>query len=304
MPSDNVTPEIWFPHLGFYFERVPRHVFSVGGFAIYWYALIIVVGIIAATALAMWWARKTGQNTEHYWELLLVGLVFAFIGLRTYYVIFNWEVFRGRPWWEIAFDIRGGGLAIYGGIIGAALAGIYISWRRRVPFSTLSDTAAPSMLMGQIIGRFGNFFNAEAFGGYTDNLFAMRIRVDRAAYTTPELMERAIVANGATYIQVHPTFFYEAAFNAVWLIAILLYRPYKRFAGEIIWLYFLGYGVARFFIEGLRTDQLPFFGTGLAASQVVSVAFVLLSLVVLTAGYVRASKPVAKKSSTRRRRRR
>jgi phosphatidylglycerol:prolipoprotein diacylglycerol transferase len=235
-----------------------------------------------------------------YIDLLLVGLVFAFIGLRTYYVIFNWELFRGRPWWQIAFDLRGGGLAIYGGIIGAVLAGVYIAWRRRVPFRLIADTGAPSLLMGQFIGRFGNFFNAEAFGGYTDNLFAMRIRVDRAAYTTPELMERALVANGATYIQVHPTFFYEAAFNLVWMLFLLLYRPYKKFDGEIVYLYFLGYGIARFFIEGLRTDQLIFFNTGLPASQVVSVIFIIISLGALLMGHMRARRPVPAKRRRRR----
>ncbi|MCL2602938.1 MAG: prolipoprotein diacylglyceryl transferase [Defluviitaleaceae bacterium] len=291
MPPDNITPEIWFPNLGFYFERVPRHFLSIGGFEIYWYAVIIVIGIIAAAWLGIWWAGKIGQNTDHYYELLLVGLVFAFIGLRTYYVIFNWEIFSGRPWYEIAFDLRGGGLAIYGGIIGAALAGVYVSWRRRIPFGLLADVGVPSMLLGQIIGRFGNFFNAEAFGGYTDNLFAMRIRVDRAAYTTPELMERAVTANGATYIQVHPTFFYEAAFNLVWMAILLWYRPRKKFDGEILYLYFLGYGVARFFIEGLRTDQLPFFGTGWAASQVVSIMFVIASLAALVVGHMRTKKP-------------
>ncbi|MCL2187458.1 MAG: prolipoprotein diacylglyceryl transferase [Defluviitaleaceae bacterium] len=300
MPPDHVTPEIWFPNLGFYFERVPQHALNVGGFAIYWYAVIIVFGIAMAALLAFWWAGKTGQNVDHYYELLLVGLVFAFIGLRTYFVVFNWDAFRGRPWFEIAFDIRGGGLAIYGGIIGAALAAMFISWRRRVPFFLLADTGAPSMLLGQIIGRFGNFFNAEAFGSYTDNLFAMRIRVDRAAYTTPDLLERAVHANGATYIQVHPTFFYEAAFNLVWMLILLFYRPHKRFDGEILWLYFLGYGVARFFIEGLRTDQLKFFGTGLAASQVVSVAFVAVSLTALILGYLQARKPAPTKKRRRR----
>ena len=228
--------------------------------------------------------------------------MFAFVGLRAYYVIFNWDMFRGEPWWRIAFGLRDGGLAIYGGIIGAVLAGMYIAWRKRVPFFLLADTGAPSMLLGQVIGRFGNFFNAEAFGTYTDNMFAMRIRVDRAAYTTPELMARAVEANGATYIQVHPTFFYEAAFNLVWMVILLLYRPHKRFDGEILWLYLFGYGVARFFIGGLRTDQLPFFNTGLAASQVVSVGFVLLSLGFIVMGHVNAGRPAAKALSKNQRR--
>jgi len=306
MPADHVTPEIWFPNLGFYFERVPQHIFSIGNFDIYWYAILIFIGIISATFLALWWAKKTGQEVQTYLDLLLVGFIFALIGLRTYFVIFNWDSFRGRPWWEIAFDLRGGGLAIYGGIIGAALAAFVISWRKRVPFYTLADTGAPSMLLGQVIGRFGNFMNAEAFGSYTDNLFAMRIRVDRAAYTTPELMERAVEANGALYIQVHPTFFYEAAFNFIWMIILLLYRPHKKFNGEILWLYFFGYGVARFFIEGLRTDQLPFFGTGLAASQVMSVAFVAVSLAFLIHGHIMARRPapVKETKNTRRKARR
>jgi len=298
-----MQPEIWFPNLGFYFERVPRHFISIGDFAIYWYAVMIVSGIILATLLALWWARKTKQDVQIYLDLLMVGLVFAFIGLRTYYVIFNWDAFRGQPLWRTSFDLRGGGLAIYGGIIGAALAGLFISWRKRVPFFVLADTGAPSMLLGQVVGRFGNFFNAEAFGSYTDNLFAMRIRTDRAAFTTPELWETAVEANGAWYIQVHPTFLYEAAFNLVWMIALIIYRPHKRFDGEIFWLYFLGYGVARFFIEGLRTDQLPFFGTGLAASQVMSVAFVIVALIFLITGYIYAGKPTTVTKNQRRKRR-
>jgi len=186
MPPDHVTPEIWFPNLGFYFERVPQEAFNIFGIGFYWYAIIIVFGIIAATALAFWWARKTKQDIDIYYDLLCYGLIFAFIGLRAYYVIFNWAEFEGRPWWQILFDIRRGGLAIYGGIIGAIFAAMYVSYRWRVKFMVLADTCAPSMLLGQVIGRFGNFFNAEAFGGYTENLFAMRIRVDRARYLTSE----------------------------------------------------------------------------------------------------------------------
>ncbi|MCL2363598.1 MAG: prolipoprotein diacylglyceryl transferase [Defluviitaleaceae bacterium] len=303
MPADHIQPEIWFPNLGFYFERVPQHFIMIGDFGIYWYAVLIVSGIILATLLALCWARKTGQDVQMYLDLLMVGLVFAFIGLRTYFVIFNWDSFRGQPWWRIAFDFRGGGLAIYGGIIGAALAGLFIGWRKRVSFFVLADTGAPSMLLGQVVGRFGNFFNAEAFGSYTDNLFAMRIRVDRAAHLPAELWENRIAANGAYYIQVHPTFLYEAAFNLVWMIALIIYRPHKRFDGEIFWLYFLGYGVARFFIEGLRMDQLPFFGTGLAASQVMSVVFVIVALVMLITGYIYAGCPAPISKNQRRKRR-
>ena len=306
MPPDYIAPEIWFPNIGIYFETVPRVFISPFGFDIYWYAVLIITGIILAAVMGFWWAGRTGQNIDAYWDLLLVGLILAFVGLRAYYVIFNWDTFRGQPLWRIAFGIRDGGLAIYGGIIGAIAAALIISWRYKIPFAVLADTGAPSMLLGQVIGRFGNFFNAEAYGGFTNNLFAMRIREDRAAIVLPELLLSEPI-HGAYYIQVHPTFFYEAAFNLVWMIVLLIYRPHKRFDGEIVFLYFLGYGVARFFIEGLRTDQLPFFGTGWAASQVVSVLFVAASLAALVVGHMNVGKTkqpsVIKKAPAKRRRR-
>ena len=277
-------PDIWFPNLNIWFQNVPQHIISIGPFQIYWYALMIVLGITCAALLAFWYARKTGQKVSDYMDLLILGVVLAFIGLRTYYVIFNFDQFRGGPV-SAVFDIRQGGLAIYGGIIGALLAGYIISRVKKIPITTITDTAGPSLALGQAIGRFGNFFNREAFGGYTNGLFAMRIQVDQAMYTTPELLERVYTFGGVDYMQVHPTFFYEAVFCFLLVTALVVYRPYKRFDGEMIFLYMLGYGAARFFIEGLRTDQLIFFGTGLAASQIVSVLFVVIAAFMLFRGY-------------------
>ena len=286
----NTPPDIWFPNLNIWFQNVSRYAINVGPVQVYWYAVMIVLGITCAALLAFWYANKTGQKVSDYMDLLILGVILAFIGLRTYYVIFNWDQFRGRPFMAI-FDIREGGLAIYGGILGALLAGFIISRRKGIPITTITDTAGPSLALGQAIGRFGNFFNREAFGGYTDNLFAMRIRVDQAMYTTQDLLERVYVFEGVQYIQVHPTFFYEAAFNFLLVTALIIYRPYKRFDGEMILLYMLGYGIARFFIEGLRTDQLIFFGTGLPASQIVSALFVVIAAVMLFRGYMGWSKP-------------
>jgi len=252
---------------------------------------MIVLGITCAALLAFWYANKTGQKVSDYMDLLILGVVLAFIGLRTYYVLFNLDHFRGRPI-SAVFDIREGGLAIYGGIIGALLAGYIISRYKKIPITTITDTAGPSLALGQAIGRIGNFFNREAFGGYTDGLFAMRIRVDQAMYTTPDLLERVYTYGGVAYMQVHPTFLYEAIFNLLLVTALVIYRPYKRFDGEMILLYMLGYGVARFFIEGLRTDQLIFFGTGLPASQIVSALFVVIAAVMLFRGYTGRNKPV------------
>jgi len=297
-------PDIWFPNLNIYFQRLPRVIFSIFGFEIYWYAVMIILGITCAALAAFWYAHKTGQKVGDYLDLLILGVVLAFIGLRVYYLIFNWDQYRGQPFFGVLFNLRGGGLAIYGGIIGALLAGIIISWRKKIPISTITDTAGPSLALGQAIGRIGNFFNREAFGGYTDNLFAMRIRADQAMYTTPELLEQAVDFGGVMYMQVHPTFLYEAVFNLLLFTALVIYRPYKRFDGEMIFLYMLGYGVARFFIEGLRTDQLIFFGTGLAASQIVSVIFVIFAAIMLLRGYMGWSKPTPAPVRRKRRRRR
>jgi len=286
MPPYNIAPDIWFPNLRLYFENVPRVVFSPFGFDIYWYAVFIVLGITAAYFLAVWYAKRTKQNPGDYLDLLLLGVPMAFIGLRTYFLIFNWDNYRGQNFFRVFFDIRGGGLAIYGGIIGALLAGVIMSFVKKIPFTRFADTCAPSLLIGQIIGRFGNFFNREAFGGYTDNLFAMRIRLDQAMGVRPDLLDTVIHANGESYLQVHPTFLYEAFFNLILMIILMVYRPYKKFEGEVILLYLLGYGIIRFFVEGLRTDQLMFFDSGLPASQIISVVFVVLSLALIITGRV------------------
>ena len=196
MPPDYIAPEFWFPNLGIYFERVPQHLISIGGFSIYLYAVSIVLGITAAYFLAVWWAKKTGQNQNDYTDLLILGVILAFIGLRLYYMAFNWDSFRGQSFIAAFLDLRRGGLAIFGGIIGAFLAGVIMSRKKKIPFSTFADTCAPSLLIGQVIGRFGNFFNAEAFGGYTDGLFALRIRLDRTRMPSHMLPEPFITHCG------------------------------------------------------------------------------------------------------------
>jgi phosphatidylglycerol:prolipoprotein diacylglycerol transferase len=292
MPPDNITPDIWFPNIGIYFDNVPRVLFTIFDFNVYTYAVVIFFGIVAAIALGLWWAKRSGQKIDDYIDLLVLGLPLAVIGLRVYYLFFNWDTYSGQNFFRVFFNFRSGGLAIYGGIIGAALAAAITGMRKNIPFATIADTGAPSMLLGQVIGRFGNFFNREAFGGYTDNFFAMRIRVDEvhgSPYISQELLDNVIYVNGAEYFQVHPTFLYESAFNFVLMSALLIYRPHKRFNGEIVLLYFLGYGVIRFFVEGLRTDQMMFFNTGLPLNQVVAVLFAVVSAALIIAGHLRVS---------------
>lgn len=291
--------DIGFPNIGIFFENVPRVLFTIPIIdrPVYWYGFMVVLGIVAAYFLGIWWAKKTGQKVEDYTDLLLIGVPLALIGLRTHYLIFmhpgvyNLQTFFGT---FLRFDQ--GGLAIYGGIIGAIIAALIISKRKKIPFTTIGDTGAPSMLLGQVIGRFGNFFNREAFGGYTDGLFAMSMRAEtvpgfpRGSHITEEMLEH-FNATGGTHIQVHPTFLYEAFFNLLLMVALLIYRPHKKFAGEILILYFFGYGVIRFFVESLRTDQMMLFDTGLPVNQVLAALFAVVSAALIIAGHVRARRP-------------
>jgi len=296
----NSAPDIWFPNLGIRLNSVPRYLIGNNPdlsiiyapnfpMNIYLYAIAIITGIVSAYFLAAWYAKKSGQRVEDYLDLLILGVIMAFIGLRLYFVIFNWNSLnQGQGFFAVFFDIRGGGLAIFGGIIGAILAGIIIGWRKKIPFVTLADTSAPSLLLGQVIGRWGNFFNREAFGSYSDGLFAMRIRIDQAHYTTQELWDTAVVTYyGVDYFQVHPTFFYEAGLNFILMIALILYRPFKKFNGEVILLYFMGYGIIRFFVEGLRTDQMIFANTGIPLNQITAALFALISAGLIIRGHIK-----------------
>jgi len=286
MPNHYAIYDISFPNLGISFEAVPRVLFSPFGFDIFMYAFCIVLGIIAAYFLAIWWAKKSGQKPEDYSDLLLIGVPLAIVGLRLYYLIFNWNRYSGQNFLHVFFQFRDGGLAIYGGIIGATLAAFIVSRRKKIPFTTLADTAAPSLPLGQAIGRFGNFFNREAFGGHTENLFAMQIRADQTfAPITQEIRENAIHAQGIEFFTVHPTFLYESFFNLILMAALLIYRPHKRFSGEILLLYFAGYGVIRFFIEALRTDQMMF--AGLPLNRLMAAIFVIVSIGLLILGHLK-----------------
>ncbi|MCL1999656.1 MAG: prolipoprotein diacylglyceryl transferase [Turicibacter sp.] len=255
-----MTPDIWFPHLGIELNNVSRLAFSVFGFGIYWYAIFVMIGIFVGYQTAIREAKRTGQRREDYTDLLMVGVISAIVGLRLFYVLFNLEYFYNDPI-RIITGIRDGGLAIFGGIISSIVAVSIFAKKRKLNAWVVLDTCAPSFAIGQVIGRWGNFFNREAFGSFTDNLFAMRIvREQAGAALTPDILDNIVIHQTTTgiveYIQVHPTFFYESMANLAIFIALTIYRPHKRFNSEIFWLYLTGYGFVRFLIEGLRVDQL------------------------------------------------
>ena len=271
-----------FPNLGIHLPHVIKS-FSVFGYEIALYGITMALGILAGLYVATWMAKKTGQNPDDYVNIALLGIVLGLLGARTYYVVFSWDYYKGHL--NEILDFRGGGLALYGSLIGAVLAVLIYCGVKKLKIPLILDTACLGMVTGQVVGRWGNFFNREAFGGYTNNLLAMRLPIDavRATEVTQQMKEHAQVIDGVTYIQVHPTFLYESLWNLAVLIVLVIItlRHLKRFHGEIFLGYLMLYGIGRFWIEGLRTDQLRFWGTQIAVSQVLAAILAVCSAVLI-----------------------
>ncbi len=278
---------IQFPHLGIRLEHVIKSV-SIGGFEIACYGMVLAAAMATGILLTMRVARKTGQDADAYFDLGIIAIIVSVICARIYYVVFSWSYYRVHP--AEIFNLRGGGLAIYGGVIGGVLTVFVFARVRRMSFFRLLDTAAVGLVWGQMVGRWGNFFNREAFGEYTDGLLAMRLpAADVRSYEITELMRRHMqTIGGVDYIQVHPTFLYESLWN-LGVLAVLLLLTFlvkKRFDGMVFLFYLLLYGTGRFWIEGLRTDQLLLPGSGLPVSQVLSGILVLAAAALLITGTI------------------
>lgn len=260
---------IAFPHLGIYLDSVPKS-FTVFGFTIALYGVVIAIGMGAGLFLALQVAKKYGYDTERVWDFFLYGIIFGLIGARIYYVVFAWDYYKN----DLAsiFNLRKGGLAIYGGVIAAFLALFIFCRKKKINYFAMIDICVPGLALGQAIGRWGNFFNREAFGEYTNGLFAMRLKVSEVnpANITDMMREHMQTIDGVSYIQVHPTFLYESLWNVGVLILILVLIKKKKFNGEIFILYMVGYALGRVWIEGLRTDQLQIGSTGIAVSQMLA----------------------------------
>lgn len=266
-----------FPNLHIFLEDVGKNI-MIGDFAIAYYGIVIALGMMGGVLLATHIAKKSGQNTDDYYDIALYAIVCAVIGARLYYVAFQWDYYSQDL--SRIFNIREGGLAIYGGVIAAVIT-VYICTRiKKLDFGLVADTAGPGLILGQCIGRWGNFFNREAFGGYCDNLFAMQLPVSavRNSEITAELRDNIMIVDGISYIQVHPTFLYESLWNLGLLILLLVYWKHRKFNGEIFLLYLFGYGIGRFWIESLRTDQLLLPGIGYPASKALAACMVIGSL--------------------------
>ena len=203
------------------------------------YGMIIGLGILVGIFIAAAEAKRTGQKEEDYFDLSIYAVIFSIIGARLYYVAFSWDMYKDNL--KNIFNIREGGLAIYGGVIAAVITVVIFAKIKKLSAAVIFDTACLGLIAGQMIGRWGNFFNREAFGEYTDSLLAMRLPLDavRSSDVTDLMREHMETVNGVSYIQVHPTYLYESLWCLMVLVLLLLYRKHKKFDGEVFLLYLL-----------------------------------------------------------------
>lgn len=269
-------PEIWFPNLGIEINKLNNVAFSLFGRDIYWYGIFIGLGVLSGLLLVLHEAKRTNQDTEMYLDFALYAVIFSVIGARLYYVLFSWSYYS-QDLMQI-FNFREGGLAIYGAVIGGTLTAIIYCKIKKLDFFLLADSTVPSLILGQILGRWGNFFNREAFGDFTNNIFAMRYQLSqvRVGDVSTRTMDNLVNVNGIDYIQVHPTFLYESLWNIGVFCILQYFLRHKKFNGQVMALYFLGYGLGRVWIEGLRTDQLLI--GSFPVSQLLSGILVLASI--------------------------
>lgn len=276
--NTKVGYDLAFPNLGIFITNL-KNTITIGNFTIAYYGIIIALGMLIAFTVVTKIAKRLGIDDDLFYDIFIIVIVFGIIGARAYYVIFRWDYYQIRP--HEILDIRAGGLAVFGGILlaGTAIV-IYCIWKK-INFLKVLDLTMIGVVLGQAIGRYGNFFNMEAFGDYTNNLFAMRMRaeyIDTSNITFTQALN-TITENGIDYIQAHPTFLYESTLNII-LFGVLVYIVSKRykFDGQILASYLIGYGIIRFFVESLRTDSLML--GNFRVSQIVAILCVIFGLVI------------------------
>lgn len=293
--SDYTT--VLFPGLGWSFE-VPSVAFTIGNYSIKWYGIIIAFGFSLAVLYGGYYAKKWKMSLDGMTDVLIYGTLFGIIGARLYYVAFEWESYKDNLW-DI-FKIWEGGIAIYGGIIGALIGAAIACKVSKVDFRNLLDLGGLGLLIGQGIGRWGNFMNQEAFGTNTSTaLFRMSSsKITNTLISQQQvLLEKGIEVD--PYVPVHPTFLYESLWCLLGFVILhFICRKHRKFKGQIFMMYGVWYGLERMVVEGMRTDSLYFPNTTIRVSQVLSALIVLGFLIALIVDFVRLKKGTLPKSAT------
>ena len=269
-----------FPGLGWEIP-ISRVAVSIGSLEIYWYGVIIAVGFGLGLWVYLSHNRSCGIHPDEGLDIILWSMLGAIVGARAYYVAFQWDHYKDNL--KEIFNLRGGGLAIYGGIIGALIVAFIVCRSKKLPMLPVADAAFPGVMLGQAIGRWGNFFNMEAFGtnttlpwGMTSDTISNYLSRHQAA-----LLAQGVVVDPA--MPVHPTFLYESLWNFIGLIVlyILLRRGKRQYDGQFFCLYIFWYGLGRAWVEGLRTDSLYIGSTDIRVSQLLAAISALAAAVIL-----------------------
>lgn len=260
---------IRFPNLDLAFDLVPRS-FYIFGTEFTIYGVLIAIGALLGMGMAVLESRRNQEDTNRCLEMMLISMAAAVVGSRLFYVIFSWDLYSEDI--SGVWNIRNGGYAFYGGLLAGVIAAIVFCKVTKSPFWQMADTVSIGLLLGQAVGRFGNFFNRESFGGYTDSILAMQIPLTavRSGEVSGAMRDNLLTIDGMAYIQVHPVFLYESLWCLALLLMLLALRRKKRFQGELFMRYLAGYGLGRFFFEWLRTDQLMIPGTQIGISMLIS----------------------------------
>ena len=260
--------KISFPGLGIDSLELNSVAFSIGNIDIAWYALIIVFGMIVAVSYIIFRAKEIGLNAEMVLDYAIFVIPFGILGARLYYVVMKIDEFHSIG--EV-FNIRNGGLAIYGGILAGALTVYIVSRIKKIYFPAMGDCVVPGLILAQSIGRWGNFMNVEAYGGVTSLPWRMCGKGIASSLLSKGIIDGdqyASILSGE--LGVHPTFFYESLWNLIGFVLINIFYKHKKYDGQILLMIFGWYGLGRMFIEGLRTDSLYLFGSGIRVSQLLA----------------------------------
>ncbi len=272
--------KIVFPNLGWEFEVNPT-AFTIFGVEIQWYGILITLGLILAMLYCFPKMKKFGIDPDRAIDAVIGGVIGGILGARIYYVLLRWDSYAGD--WKSIFNFRGGGLAIYGGLIGAVAVGLVICKIRKVKVLPMLDIAVIGFLIGQGIGRWGNFTNQEAFGTNTDNLFAMtggtiqQTIIDEAAYLDGSMYQAGIEISEK--FAVHPCFLYESVWCLLGVVLLTVMIKFRKFDGQLFLTYLAWYGAERFVVEGLRTDSLML--GNMRASQALSAVLVVAAVILM-----------------------
>ncbi|MEG2881358.1 MAG: prolipoprotein diacylglyceryl transferase [Christensenella sp.] len=251
-------------------DRIAIHnLFGISGLDIAWYGILIACGIVAGVALAVHEAKRRGYTAELLVDFMILALPLAIIGARLYYVAFEWGYYSEHP--EEIIAVWNGGIAIYGAIIGGVIAAIILSKWRKFPLGRLLDVCAPGLILGQAIGRWGNFVNQEAFGQIVTNpnlqFFPYAVFISERDTGTEMIINQWVQA----------TFFYESMWDIAMMVLLLFYARRAKHDGNVFAMYLIGYGIGRFWIEGLRVSTLQV--GGIAVSQLLSLVLIAVGLI-------------------------